>query len=836
MERSTNKHRKATEATGGAAGASDDSNVASSQHLWYCVPSLAPLSLAWIPSAVRIPSSGRLVVFAEGRTTKGDGCFTAGPNPGGLYHRAIYYRKSDDNGRTWSNITRLVGDQTATDRVADPQAVYDAATASILVQYRVRDGEATMQIRSADPNGDAWHAPASLDAFLGDAFRGFSCPGVGVSLAQGSKHAGRLVFSVYGTAHQADDNLLGTGFTSFIFSDDHGKTYSLGAVPGGFLNASFTGTDETQVVEMPDGRLLASMRVDSTSTRRAAISSDGGKSWTEDPQALPAGALLPGPSGGCQGTLMRANGSIFYSQPLSPDKSRKRMTVLRSDDDANSWKRGTVVYAGSAAYSCLVPVIGVGSFGVIASALVRGTRGRLVAIKKVELEPNAATTTSEHKEARQDQSQLVWDLRMMLRELKILRALDHDNTVRLVDTFLDERSSGAASRAQVATAAPAAPAAPAPSTWDLYLVTEIMQTDLASMIEQERDACRARQRREGRQKLGKNEEDRPGGSSSPRDAAPGHTSSDAPAAGGRRRASRANRVALSWDVIRLVGLQVFRALAYLHGEACVAHRDVNPRNVLLNSNGHVKLCDMGLACGAFTSVRWGLGRSTSSTSSGGGGGGGGGDPPLGASPYCAPEVVLQHRRVGPPADIWSAACVLLEMCTLAPPFTPAVAGGTGGLGGLGGLGGQNRMVRSLLEHWSLALGTPDDATLRRAKNKAAVDLLPPAGDDASSAGAAAVGFSGGIGRPGGGAFMGGGGGGGGGAASGRAGGGGGGGRLRFRSPPSTPMEARFPCVDPEASAYSAAIVGDGNDLGVRAVEAAVGFTVFNLVRLLRQQQ
>ena len=29
------------------------------------------------------------------------------------------------------------------------------------------------------------------------------------------------------------------------------------------------------------------------------------------------------------------------------------MTVLRSDDDANSWKRGTVVYPGSAAYSCL---------------------------------------------------------------------------------------------------------------------------------------------------------------------------------------------------------------------------------------------------------------------------------------------------------------------------------------------------------------------------------------------------------------------------------------------------------------------------------------------------
>lgn len=46
--------------------------------------------------------------------------------------------------------------------------------------------------------------------------------------------------------------------------------------------------------------------------------------------------------------------------------------------------------------------------------------------------------------------------------------------------------------------------------------------------------------------------------------------------------------------IKLLGLQLFKGLEYIHG-LNIAHRDLKPENVLLDANSVVKICDFGSA-------------------------------------------------------------------------------------------------------------------------------------------------------------------------------------------------------------------------------------------------
>jgi serine/threonine-protein kinase len=102
------------------------------------------------------------------------------------------------------------------------------------------------------------------------------------------------------------------------------------------------------------------------------------------------------------------------------------------------------------------------------------------------------------------------------------------------------------------------------------------------------------------------------------------------------RVDGAKRV-LSPDEGAYVGMEVCRALDYAHRRMKVVHRDITPRNVMLDEEGQVKLIDFGIAAPALVA----------------------GHEILGSPGHMPPEQV-EGRELGPPTDIFAVAVLLME--------------------------------------------------------------------------------------------------------------------------------------------------------------------------------
>ena len=106
------------------------------------------------------------------------------------------------------------------------------------------------------------------------------------------------------------------------------------------------------------------------------------------------------------------------------------------------------------------------------------------------------------------------------------------------------------------------------------------------------------------------------------------------------------------DRAATIAVDVAAALDAAHRQGMV-HMDVKPGNVLITSDGQVKLADFGIAK-ALTE-----GHETDYTAEGG--------TVMGTATYLSPEQAQGHK-VGPRSDVYSLAVVLYEMMTGRPPF------------------------------------------------------------------------------------------------------------------------------------------------------------------------
>ena len=288
-----------------------------------------------IPALIVSPK-GTLLLFCEGRKTgRGD--------HGDL---DMVLKRSTDGGETWGPL-QLVYEEGGTQKITigNPCPVVDQSTGTIWLPLN-RDNNDCLITHSSD-DGRTWSKPRLITKDVKRADWGWYAmgPGNAIQLTRG-EHKGRMLIPCDHRVNGKTSLRLG-GRSHVIYSDDGGKTWQLGGATGWGMN-------ECAVVELPDGKLLLNSRSYLGKGRRGiSTSSDGGLTWskvTSHEQLIESV---------CQASMIRyswaeqgGKSRLLFSNPATT-KGRHHMTVRMSYDEGRTWPVNKLVYAGSAAYSCL---------------------------------------------------------------------------------------------------------------------------------------------------------------------------------------------------------------------------------------------------------------------------------------------------------------------------------------------------------------------------------------------------------------------------------------------------------------------------------------------------
>lgn len=308
-----------------------------------------------IPSIARA-TNGTLLAFCEARKN--------GRSDTGNID--LVMKRSTDAGRTWSNQIVLWDDLQNTCGNPCPVVDQSTGTISLLLTWNsgtvherdiatgFGDDSRKVYVSKSSDHGATWSEPADItkDTKRKSWTWYATGPGAGIQIQNGP-HAGRLVIPC---DHKEPRNGKIDYYSHVIYSDNGGETWQLGG------RSPEPKTNESELVELTDGRLMLNMRNyrSGAKARQVCFSSDGGKTWGDQRQD----EILIEPI--CQASIRRitwpennsANNSankglILFSNPAHKTK-RRQMTVRASLDDGQTWPHRKVIYKGDSAYSCLV--------------------------------------------------------------------------------------------------------------------------------------------------------------------------------------------------------------------------------------------------------------------------------------------------------------------------------------------------------------------------------------------------------------------------------------------------------------------------------------------------
>jgi sialidase-1 len=309
-----------------------------------------------IPSVV-VSNQGTVLAFAEGRAADADQA-----------KNKLILKRSTDGGTSWGKVAVIAED--GDNALNNPCAVVERESGQVLLMYQSYPagvGERSGQIETgydgekvvrnwliiSDDDGVSWSKPRDITKATkreNVVTTVASGPGIGIQLRHG-QHAGRILMPF-------NEGPFGLWNIYAVFSDDQGKTWTMGQVAPGALIDSGKGkqssiVNEAQFAELKDGSIRFNVRRwAGTAVRKTCISDDGGVTWSkiEDvPEQVDSS---------CMGSILRysdfADGRrdrLLYSGPQST--KREIGTVFLSYDEGKTWPVKRVLCNDAFAYSCL---------------------------------------------------------------------------------------------------------------------------------------------------------------------------------------------------------------------------------------------------------------------------------------------------------------------------------------------------------------------------------------------------------------------------------------------------------------------------------------------------